>query len=108
MSCESERHIRAEVNVSDCKAKVILNEYLPLIWRDERSRGIFVGVRGGVEQRSPEGNLLCPSIIREGEFPLAQVGLVYLLPRPMWQALMGANVIEAQEQIYMSVKQKSN
>ena len=45
MSRESERHIRAGTKESDCKAKVILNEYLPLRWRDERSRGIFVGVR---------------------------------------------------------------
>ena len=70
-----------------------------------------VGVRGGMVQREmpgicPEGNLLCPSIIRGG------ISLWHKLNQatyyPTWQALMGANVMEAQEHIYVSVKKKSN
>ena len=106
MSCESECHIRAGTNVSDCKAKVILNEYLPLRWRDERSRGIFVAVRGGVEQRSPEG-------ISYAHLSLGGISLWHKLDQatyspPTWQDLMRANVMEVLGQIYESVKQKSD
>lgn len=113
MSCESERHIRAGTNVSDCKAKVILNEYIPLRWRDERSRGIYRWCgegwyrgrcRGYVQKEISYAHLS----IGGGISLWHKLDQGIRLLTPTWQVLMGTNLMEVQGQIYVSVKQKSN